>query len=447
MFKFNAIISIVLVALLGIAYTIDKPLNPDINALAQDEKATRVSHHENAYIHFLGIYCSPNKDPVTTGIRRLESYEKIRKNTPDIAGKVLREEDERKFVKVRTKDINKELLNKGLSELVDISEQDKKVIESMIENNQLLINRYKQLYALPKYQNIASISIAEINPNIFMLLQVHRLVNAKIKLDIINEDFENSLEELMAKIDFARRIFPYIENVVNKMVFELVIREDIDIIDDLLNLKKHIGKNYLENLSHSIREFSKEEVSIQRILKKEFTRFKSAVDKVRREDSFSNYSLIEKMKYKILFKPNRTLNNQFRLLKEYATQNEKRPFDFLTKNIEEKELSYFHIKFVLNPIGYFLDGLFIEHQYKRLASYLQTLEGFRRLVFFKLLARIHKFNKDGIEKEIQAYNKKLNKEYFAVKSINLSENKKELYFEPFPLSKGRRNRVQFTLVD
>ena len=135
------------------------------------------------------------------------------------------------------------------------------------------------------------------------------------------------------------------------------------------------------------------------------------------------------------------------MLKEYATQNEKRPFDFITKNIEEKELSYFHIEFVLNPIGYFLDGLFIKHQHKRLASYLQTLEGFRSLFFFKLLACIHKFNKDGIEKEIQAYNKKLNKEYFAVKSINLSENKKELYFEPFPFSKGLRNQVQFTLVD
>ncbi len=312
----TAVVFFIALALLINAF--DEDIKPEAAAFAQltppqfDEKY-------NAYFYAAGFSAPEGKDPHAEGKRIIAEYEVAFVKNPLLP------------FSTDSSRADRELKIKGDLSCVCIPDKTpcmaeyvkhKAEIEKMLADNATLVQRYHTLTNYPHLIETATPAVVTLTPYSFM--EVHRLVDAQIALDIMRGNTTETLDALEQNIRFGRMLLLESRSLISKMIAVAFLRRDFHLLGELMALHKELALTHHEQLAHMATPLTADEMNIGEAFRYEFAMFISIFHQTSEKPMLAPDSSPESdrsiLNYLLrhFYKTNATINHYYPIPRSYA---------------------------------------------------------------------------------------------------------------------------------
>ena len=384
---------------------IDDKINPKITTLT---KYFSSPDESKAYLYLLGIDASEGEDPLIFGKAQLEKRKEAEKHinlldelnyNPPVTTNTLPELEEAVACKLS----QYECLEKYFNEFSDS--------KHILEKHSTLLNRYKKFIQFDEYTTQTKPTNRENFPAYGLLIDANRLFLLDAIYSEKNENSKQATQKILSNIQLLRKSLIHQDNLIGKMIFLIMLSDNLDV---LLNLKYRF--NNIEKIQ--IANLSAMELSLKRAIDREIMMGLYIFPMLDKQPNlFSHEFKIPAWLARLSYKPNMTQNQHYALF-----QQEKNIIENTHTAKEWSKLAERNINKKLFSIRNFAGNLLVQTAAPSYFSYKER--------FIHLDNKISLVNQSSLLESPNLNIKNIPNPFFPEnKSVFLSENKQQICFE------------------
>ena len=225
----------------------DVELSTDAKRLLE---MVEIKGESEAYLYLLGIMAAPEDDPIEVGRKLLAEY---RKEEQDSKYKV-QEYPESKQIKIPKDGLYCDFTKKCRHSLF---KQDYN-IDEIIAANKIIIDRVKKFHSYDEF-SIMTLPIVETErfPDYRAVFAYGKIKRLKALDRVKKGKTEKAINQLMADIEVYRRQIIIQKDMVGKIIYAILIKEDLDLISMILSSSTEpVNIKKIRNLSEEKKSYS-----------------------------------------------------------------------------------------------------------------------------------------------------------------------------------------------
>jgi hypothetical protein len=288
----------------------------------------------------------------------------------------------------------------------DIWISQKDIIHQLLSENEILLNRYRELQNYPYYLNTLAIDVRSPVPDYSTLMTLNRLNGAGIALRYITSPSAETLDELDNDMLFLRRLISQADTLIVKMVALSMLKHDLYLYASLIDT--HPGEFYLFD---EISVLTENEKSLEKPVKYEFRMNSNLVYEIKKYPELITGQLAVPAWLPFpLFRANHSINMIHRTLSYNLDKSRLPPDKYYQQYSPEDEIRKLKpgwLSYVYNPIGCILFTLSIPD----FSKYITRIHDMNGLIHMVNLKRQIKRNNTGLA-DMEKYVKQAEQKYF-----------------------------------
>lgn len=270
----------------------------------------------------------------------------------------------------------------------------KERIHKLLEENKILIGRYKKLYQIPNWQGLTSSGGQT-------LLDINKLLFADIKLDIDSGNYEVAYQKWKANTAFINHVLKQETTTIEKAIFMVMEGLNFGSLEYLLLKQPQIMTNHYQELMVLLKPIGIKKYNLEGMLKAEYY--------------FLEDHLIKKTPSEDKLHVNYIRNRLYRVHINFLKEAQKSPFNFKKGQRTLHQLYYFGMNTFrkldfLDPQHSLISNMVINsflHSFNLVAS-MQSKSGLTKLLNLKI--NIHQLK--VADADIQTFLNSSGSEYF-----------------------------------
>lgn len=282
-----AIVTAIVLLLIGAAVIVDDTLEPALQALLE-RPARHVPPEHNLYLALLGFAHGADQPPHVAG-QRIRDYLAAR---PDADAKVFDEIDTLvspiKFAHEKEfREVDEVLSfvcrpdgNQSL-DCLSVLDADLKYPQ-LLNDNRPLLERYRQLRRYEGYGHVL-IHNYSISTGVRTILKAQWLLFLDVKRAHTRGDTPGAVRELAADIHFLRNGLAHAESLFDKAILAGLLGRDLALLRSLVYASGSKLKPFSAKLKQAVLQLSREETSLSALIPVEMSLFQVSIQAIRRQ--------------------------------------------------------------------------------------------------------------------------------------------------------------------
>lgn len=440
------VVSLVLIVFVINAF--DQDIRPEANAFA-DFSNEQIPSEQNAYFSHLGHTASLEENPHNKGIEIVDEFNRLIDESKIYDSNVLTVTDRilgPKQLKFRGN--AEELCKRDIPRCLPAYREKKQSIEQLLSDNQVLVERYYQLYSYPHYLEVAKevIGLSPIND-----ANTYQLIRAKIGLQANNGRTRLALQALQRDIGFWRLVLRDARTLIVKMIATARIKRDLGLVSEIISARS-ISDQEMVIASEILAPLNQSELDLSRVFRSEFSFSKNIIMKIPFSYPWGDaqerndwWSLLTQP----FFKRQATINLLFerhRGLVELASLSSDKFIERLSEiqsNAQETR-QWIDWRDAYNPIGkWFTSVVSITESYANYIVRVRNLDARLRLINLQLIIRQNKIADHDMARILEQANARLFNPY-TLKPAQWESQDRSIFFL-VPKEQGRTDSTNENL--
>lgn len=300
----------------------DEELRPEVKAVIERGEQMPPEEENGYFVFIAGLDVAFGEDPWTIGRTLAEQYgAAIAKQVPAKAADFNPYPDQNRLPRSETLS---SLCQIEQGSCIKIYRNDTDSIRQLIAEHAVLLQRYRSLYKYKYFVAANTHSFSAPLPRFRGLLDAHQLLIADLIVRFATGDQKQAVTELIADIQFQRRLLGQADNLLIKMTAVSSLTRDVHLVSQLLDAKgSHAVLDPL--ILHELKPLTASERSLRRALESEVAALYQFMKYEFKSEDLSEISSAlstesgqitkgSKMVMSIALKPNATANDAYETL-------------------------------------------------------------------------------------------------------------------------------------
>lgn len=433
-----------LVVLFYLINAFDQELDPDIPAFIDFSKDT-VLEEENAYFSLLGFNAAPGRDVHRVGVMLANAAEKAYQADPNGAPP-----DTGKFLGSNPlRFAGDASVLCGHREIGCLEHYDNHVaaIRDMLSTNRALVDRYYDLYRYPRFKETIAITVRSLVPT--YPNEIHKLLLAKVALEVQRNRLTPALEAVQNDMRFWRMVLRDCHDLISKAVAAAYLQQDVFLLSDIIRSRR-LDNTQVAVAQEILRPLNQVERDMSGTVRREFTMTVQLYQRLGSLNAESSKHMWRKTKSqdvlaRPLFNANATINMAYEMIKDTVNLASLPAHEFMKRiqNAHPSEPSRNPLHYIYNPLGKILFAMG-QPEFSPYIGRLHNLDALIRLVGLQL-----EIKRKGIgDEDIGEFQKGSDPDYhnpYMRKPMQWDPEKRTLSFKGIGRKRGTIESIQVDL--
>lgn len=338
---FTVFIAIIFCTFVAVLH-IDQELKPEVKQWLSYAPEIDKTPEQNGFYHLVGFGCVEEKDPFEEGLSWINAINKVAKESEKKGS--YRINEAYKIEKIDFAEFNDYVFfAKDKTKIEEFCLTNQNKIDSLFTKFSFLEERYNKITSFPKFSNNSYPSNTSSAPDYYVLMFYKKLKLSKILTEFFKGNEEIMLKEMEKEIALSRFLLKNNHGLVGKIAGSVLLKLDLDAVGAMLNKPLSISLDW--NLPEPQ---TKKEMDWTKTFKRVFLAF----------ERVASLPFIDNPP-RILYKKNRSMNNNFGKYKFLYDLSKMSAKDFIQNREKKIEMDFSDWDYIYNWIGtmYYTEAL------------------------------------------------------------------------------------------
>lgn len=333
---------------------------------------------DNGYYALLGLFAPPDVDPAAAGRAQ------VRRHRVAVAHPTVNSLQDRGHSDPVTPSVvvgTNSLCLVEVEQCLGYLQREADTVRSLVLANQPWVDRYRRLYAYPRFVTAAEPGPGEPQLPLGDLFELHRLIIMEIGLEFLTRSRMRALDGLKTDIDFQRRLLVNADSFELKMAARKMFSRDVLLYAQLIDSRSYIHR-HLPTFDVQLQDLSDVERSLAKATKREFRRVASTLMTANESGAIAHESALPARVVRAVYKPNATVNMSYAYFERVINLTALDSEEFAHGWPYEIRVQRSAWDYVCNPVGSLLSDIVAPSLEEQVMA-LHDTDGLLRMVRLK----------------------------------------------------------------